>query len=43
MIESILGLDEIKLLEPKVDLTLSVKGRKFNNSHGKHNLPEGEI
>ncbi len=43
MIESIEGHDEIKLLGPNVDLTLSVKGRKFNNSHGKHNLPDGEI
>jgi aminopeptidase len=43
MIEAIEGHDEIKLLGPNVDLTLSVKGRKFNNSHGKHNLPDGEI
>ncbi len=43
MIETIQGHDEIKLLGPNVDLTLSVKGRKFNNSHGKHNLPDGEI
>lgn len=43
MIESIQGHDEIKLLGPNVDLTLSVDGRKFNNSHGKHNLPDGEI
>ncbi len=43
MIERIEGLDEINLLGPDVDLTLSVKGRKFNNSFGKHNLPDGEI
>jgi aminopeptidase len=43
MIEGIEGHDEIKLLGPNVDLTLSVKGRKFNNSFGKHNLPDGEI
>jgi aminopeptidase len=43
MIESIEGHEEIKLLGPNVDLTLSIKGRKFNNSHGKHNLPDGEI
>jgi aminopeptidase len=43
MIESIEGHDEIKLLGPNVDMTLSVKGRKFNNSFGKHNLPDGEI
>jgi aminopeptidase len=43
MIESIEGHDQVHLQGPNVDLTLSVKGRKFNNSHGKHNLPDGEI
>ncbi|OGO62118.1 MAG: hypothetical protein A2030_09150 [Chloroflexi bacterium RBG_19FT_COMBO_50_10] len=43
MIESIEGHDDIKLLGPNVDLNLSVKGRTFNNSYGKHNLPDGEI
>jgi len=43
MIESIEGHNEINLLGPNVDLSLSVKGRKFNNSYGKHNLPDGEI
>jgi hypothetical protein len=28
---------------PNVDLTLSVKGRKFMNSTGTHNMPDGEI
>jgi aminopeptidase len=43
MIESIEGCDLVRLQGPNVDLALSVKGRKFNNSHGKHNLPDGEI
>ena len=43
MIESIQGHDKLKLLEPNVDLTLSIKGRKFNNSFGRHNMPDGEI
>lgn len=43
MIERIEGHDEIILLGPNVDLRLSVKGRRFNNSYGKHNLPDGEI
>ena len=43
MIDSIQGHDEVKLLGPHVDLTLSVKGRKFNNSYGLHNMPDGEI
>ena len=42
-IENIQGHDEVKLLGPNVDLTMSIKGRKFNNSFGKHNLPDGEI
>ncbi|PWB54122.1 MAG: aminopeptidase [Anaerolineales bacterium] len=43
MIESIEGHELIKLQGPNVDLSLSVKGRKFNNSFGRHNLPDGEI
>jgi aminopeptidase len=37
------GHDKVKLLGPNVDLALSIKGRKFNNSHGRHNMPDGEI
>jgi aminopeptidase len=33
----------ITLRGPNVDLTLSIKGRKFNNSTGTHNMPDGEI
>lgn len=43
MIESIQGHDEVKLSGPDVDLRLSIKGRKFNNSYGRHNMPDGEI
>lgn len=43
MIESIEGHDKVRLVGPNVDLSLSVKGRKFNNSYGRHNLPDGEI
>jgi aminopeptidase len=43
MIERIEGHDKVKLLGPNVDLSLSIKGRKFNNSHGRHNMPDGEI
>ncbi len=43
MIESIEGHDAVKLTGPNVDLSLSVKGRKFNNSYGRHNMPDGEI
>ena len=43
MIESIEGHDEVRLIGPNVDLSLSIKGRKFNNSYGLHNMPDGEI
>ncbi len=43
MIEMIEGHDLVRLQGPNVDLSLSVKGRKFNNSFGRHNLPDGEI
>jgi aminopeptidase len=43
IIESIQGHDEVKLIGPNVDLRLSIQGRKFNNSHGRHNMPDGEI
>ncbi len=43
MIGSIEGHDRVRLQGDTVDLSLSVKGRKFNNSYGLHNLPDGEI
>lgn len=35
--------DLVTLQGPNVDLTLSIKGRKFINSTGRHNMPDGEI
>ncbi len=43
MIGAIEGHDQVTLQGPNVDLSLSIKGRKFNNSFGRHNLPDGEI
>ena len=43
MIERIQGYDKVRLVGPNVDLSLSVKDRTFNNSHGLHNMPDGEI
>jgi aminopeptidase len=43
MIERIQGHDVVKLVGPNVDLSLSVKARKFNNSFGLHNMPDGEF
>jgi len=37
------GKGQVILRGPNVDLTLSVKGRKFLNSCGTHNMPDGEI
>ena len=43
IIDRIEGHDIVELRGPNVDLTLSIKGRTFNNACGVHNLPDGEI
>jgi len=43
MIARIEGKTQVTLRGPHVDLTLSVKGRKFMNSCGTHNMPDGEL
>ena len=43
IIERIEGHDKVELRGPNVDLTLSIKGRVFKNSFGRHNMPDGEI
>jgi aminopeptidase len=43
LIEHLEQADEIRLTGPGTDLTLSVKGRKFLNGDGTHNMPCGEI
>lgn len=35
--------DQVVLRGPNVDLRLSIKGRKFQNSIGRYNMPDGEI
>jgi aminopeptidase len=42
-ISRIEGHDQVHLHGPNVDLTLSIKGRKFQNGAGEHNLPDGEL
>jgi aminopeptidase len=37
------GKDKVVVKGPNIDLSLSVKGRKFINSDGTHNMPSGEI
>jgi aminopeptidase len=42
-IDFIQGKSQVTLHGPNVDLTLSIKGRKFDNSFGTYNMPDGEI
>ena len=43
MIARIEGGNQVSLRGPNVELDLSIKGRKFLNSYGTHNMPDGEI
>jgi len=43
LIDYIQGKDKVEIRGPNVDLSLSIKGRKFKNSYGIHNMPDGEI
>lgn len=43
IIKRIEGHAQIILRGPNVDLKLSIKGRKFINGSGEHNMPDGEI
>jgi aminopeptidase len=42
-IDFLTGKDVVTLRGPNVDLTLSIKGRKFMNSTGMYNMPDGEV
>ncbi len=42
-IEMLTGHDKVEIKGLNVDLKLSIKGRTFLNSCGKHNMPDGEI
>lgn len=42
-IDRLEGHDQLILKGPDVDLRLSIQGRKFLNSCGTHNIPDGEI
>ncbi|MGE5465136.1 MAG: aminopeptidase, partial [Syntrophothermus sp.] len=42
-IDWLAGKSQVVMHGPNVDLTLSIKGRKFMNSTGTHNMPDGEI
>jgi aminopeptidase len=43
IVERIEGHDQVILRGPNVDLSLSIKGRKFLNASGKSNMPDGEV
>lgn len=43
IIQHIEGHDQVILRGPNVDLSLSIKGRKFLNGAGQNNMPDGEI
>ena len=37
------GADQVHIVAPDTDLTMSVKGRKFITCCGSHNMPDGEV
>jgi len=43
VIEWLEGREQVKIVGPNADLTLSIKDRTFINSDGHHNMPSGEI
>lgn len=43
LIERLSRADQIRILAPGTDLTLSVRGRTWANSDGKRNMPSGEV
>jgi aminopeptidase len=42
-IEWLKGRKQVQVCGPNVDLSLSIEGRTFMNSHGLRNMPDGEI
>ncbi len=43
LIRRLAGARKVRIVGPDTDLTLSVQGRRFVNSAGRHNMPCGEI
>lgn len=43
LIAGLRGADEVRIVGEDTDLRMSVKGRRFANSDGRHNMPSGEI
>jgi aminopeptidase len=43
LVDWLKGKKEVVVRSPNADLTLSIEGREFINSDGKHNMPSGEV
>jgi len=43
VIDYLQGKERVHIIGPDTDLTLSIAGRTFINSDGRHNMPSGEI
>jgi aminopeptidase len=43
IIRRLKGAKRVRIVGPDTDLVMSVRGRKFLNSYGSHNMPDGEI
>jgi len=43
IVEWLKGREQVHVLGPETDLHLSIAGRTFINSDGKHNMPSGEV
>ncbi|MEA2008945.1 MAG: aminopeptidase [Chloroflexota bacterium] len=43
IIDWLKGKKEVTVKSPNADITLSIEGRTFINSDGKHNMPSGEV
>jgi aminopeptidase len=43
LVDWLKGHREVRVEGPNVDMTLSIEGRTFVNSDGRHNMPSGEI
>ncbi len=43
IIEWLKGREQVKIIGPNADLTLSIQDRAFINSDGHHNMPSGEV
>lgn len=43
LVERLEGTEEVRIIGPGTDLTLSVKGREYVNDDGRYNMPGGEV